>query len=217
MRLHQMYKLQLQWAMLFAHRCLFCFAAGIVGPALSALDAHIGYVLGAATRAKDARRAAQHAAAAQEARAMLGAPDTAAWRFLAWCGTCTLHCRQSTSAPAFMRSSILLMLLLHKLGCWTDVVCVAGLTQEQARALAELFGGQHSLLGRPRRACIADLIAFLVHRSQDQRLWPQLCTVGSRCTLLNNPVCCAVHLAAVAQHQLPLGNVKLLCPCSQQF
>jgi hypothetical protein len=40
-------------------------------------DAHIGYVLGASTRAKDARRAAQHAAAAQEARAMLGAPETA--------------------------------------------------------------------------------------------------------------------------------------------
>lgn len=46
--------------------------AGIVGPALSALDAHIGYVLGAATRAKDAKRSAQHAAAAQEARSMLG-------------------------------------------------------------------------------------------------------------------------------------------------
>jgi hypothetical protein len=55
---------------------------------------------------------------------------------------------------------------------------IAGLTQEQACALAELFGGQHSLLGKPRRACIADLIAFLVHRSEDQRLWPQLCTVG---------------------------------------
>lgn len=46
----------------------------MIGPALSALDAHIGYVLGAATRAKDVRRAAQHAAAAQEARAMLGGP-----------------------------------------------------------------------------------------------------------------------------------------------
>jgi hypothetical protein len=54
---------------------------------------------------------------------------------------------------------------------------MAGLTQEQAGALAELFGGQHSLLGKPKRACIADLIAFFVHRSQDQRLWPQLCTV----------------------------------------
>lgn len=43
-----------------------------MGPALSALDAHIGYVLGAATRAKDAKRSAQHAAAAQEARSMLG-------------------------------------------------------------------------------------------------------------------------------------------------
>ena len=53
----------------------------------------------------------------------------------------------------------------------------AGLSQEQASALAELFGGQHSLLGRPRRACIADLIAFLAHRSEDARLWPQLCTV----------------------------------------
>jgi hypothetical protein len=52
--------------------CVLHCSAGIVGPALSALDAHISYALGAATRAKDARRAAQHAAAAQEARAMLG-------------------------------------------------------------------------------------------------------------------------------------------------
>ncbi len=55
-----------------------------MGPALSALDAHIGYVLGAATRAKDARRAAQHAAAAQEARAMLGAPDVRVWLSFVW-------------------------------------------------------------------------------------------------------------------------------------
>lgn len=58
-----------------------------------------------------------------------------------------------------------------------DEVIYAGLSQEQAAAIAELFGGQHSLLGKPKRACIADLIAFYVHRSPDQRLWPQLCTV----------------------------------------
>lgn len=57
------------------------------------------------------------------------------------------------------------------------LIFVAGLSQEQAGALAELFGGQHSLLGEPKRACIANLIAFFVHRSEDTRLWPQLCTV----------------------------------------
>ena len=72
---------------------------------------------------------------------------------------------------------------------------IAGLTQEQACALAELFGGQHSLLGKPKRACIADLIAFLVHRSQDLRLWPQLCTVGHACHR-------TLHL--VTQHVYPL-------------
>lgn len=54
---------------------------------------------------------------------------------------------------------------------------LAGLSQEQAGALAELFGGQHNLLGKAKRACIADLIAFFVHRSEDHKLWPQLCTV----------------------------------------
>ena len=53
------------------------WGAGLVGPALSALDAHIGYASGSQTRAKDARRAAQHAAAAQEARSMLG--EAPAW------------------------------------------------------------------------------------------------------------------------------------------
>ena len=57
---------------------------------------------------------------------------------------------------------------------------VVGLSQEQAGALAELFGGRHSLLGRPRRACIADLIAFLAQRSENEHLWPQLCTVRSK-------------------------------------
>lgn len=55
----------------------------------------------------------------------------------------------------------------------------AGLNFEQASALAALFGGQHSLLARPRRACIADLIAFLHNRSASSLLWPQMCTVGS--------------------------------------
>lgn len=154
-----------------------------MGPALSALDAHIGYVLGAATRAKDARRAAQHAAAAQEARAMLGAPDTAVWLSLVWCGTCKLHCCECINlAPDFVCwnrqhhnvATVSIRMAWVLKGCYKT----AGLTQEQACALAELFGGQHSLLGKPKRACIADLIAFLVHRSQDARLWPQLCTVG---------------------------------------
>ena len=48
-----------------------------MGPALSALDAHIGFAMGTAMRAKDAKRAAQHAAAAQEARSMLGGLTTA--------------------------------------------------------------------------------------------------------------------------------------------
>lgn len=52
------------------------WCAGLVGPALSALDAHVGYAMGTQTRAKDARRAAQHAAAAQEARSMLGEAGT---------------------------------------------------------------------------------------------------------------------------------------------
>ena len=48
--------------------------AGIVGPALSALDAHIGFNLNAwRPGQRTAKRAAQHAAAAQEARSMLGA------------------------------------------------------------------------------------------------------------------------------------------------
>lgn len=96
---------------------------GLVGPALSALDAHIGFAAGSAARAKDAKTAARHAAAAQEARSMLG------------------------------------------------------LNFEQTSAVAALFGGQHTLLPCPRRACIADLIAFLHQHSSSDFLWPQLCTV----------------------------------------
>lgn len=44
-----------------------------VGPALSALDADVSFQSGAVQRVKDYKSAAQHSAAAQEARAMLGA------------------------------------------------------------------------------------------------------------------------------------------------
>ncbi len=45
-----------------------------IGPALSALDADVSYQAGPVQRAKDYKRAAQHSAAAQEARGMLGEP-----------------------------------------------------------------------------------------------------------------------------------------------
>ena len=45
---------------------------GIVGPALTALDADVAFQGGIAARAKDAVKAAQQTAAAQEARTMLG-------------------------------------------------------------------------------------------------------------------------------------------------
>ena len=43
-----------------------------IGPALSALDADVSYQAGPVQKAKDYKRAAQHSAAAQEARGMLG-------------------------------------------------------------------------------------------------------------------------------------------------
>ena len=45
-----------------------------IGPALSALDADVSYQAGPVQRAKDYKKAAQHSAAAQEARGMLGKP-----------------------------------------------------------------------------------------------------------------------------------------------
>jgi hypothetical protein len=45
-----------------------------IGPALSALDADVSYQAGPVQRAKDYKKAAQHSAAAQEARGMLGEP-----------------------------------------------------------------------------------------------------------------------------------------------
>ena len=54
----------------------------------------------------------------------------------------------------------------------------AGLSVEQAGALAELFAGQWSLLPGRRRANACDLIKFVKRYSADTALWEQLCVVS---------------------------------------
>lgn len=64
---------------------------GVVGPALSSLDAPLAYQSpppSAAWSAKDAKRAATQAAAAQEARSMLGQPPSTLGCFVFAAPTC---------------------------------------------------------------------------------------------------------------------------------
>ena len=53
----------------------------------------------------------------------------------------------------------------------------AGISVDQAGALAELLGGQRSLLPVRRRPTICDLIKLLKRYSADPVLWDELCPV----------------------------------------
>jgi len=56
-------------------------------------------------------------------------------------------------------------------------VTCAGLSLDQAGALAELLGGQRSLLPVRMRTTICDLIKLLKRYSAEPVLWEQLCPV----------------------------------------